>query len=62
MRAHSTHDGKGKLPTHIPLPTFLADTRHRIKVISAPIFALAKGESKNPRQCKKIDAPRMKNT
>ena len=60
MRAHLTHDGKYKLPTPIPVPTFFVDPSHRIKVMYVPIFALAKGVSKNPRQCKKIDALRLK--
>ena len=42
MRAHLTHDGKGKLPPHTPVLSFLADPSHRTKVISAPIFALEK--------------------
>ena len=42
MRAHLTHDGKGKLLPHTPVLSFLADPSHRTKVISAPIFALEK--------------------
>ena len=53
MRAHLQYDGKGKLPTHIPIPTFLADPSHHIKIISSPIFKLAQGEMKDPRQCRK---------
>ena len=48
IRAHLIHDGKGKLPPHIPITTFLADLSHCIKVIAAPILALEKGASKNP--------------
>ena len=63
MRAHLQYEddsAKGKLPTHIPVPTFLADPSHRVKVMSSPIFKLAQGETKDPRQCKKIDALRIK--
>ena len=60
MRAHLQYDGKGKLPIHIPIPIFLADPSHRVKVMSSPIFKLAQGETKDPRQCKKIDALRIK--
>ena len=56
MRSHLQYDGKGKLPTHVPIPTFLADPSHRVKVMSTPIFKLTQGETKDPRQCKKIDA------
>ena len=60
IRAHLTHDGKGKIPLHIPIPTILVDHSHCIKVISTPIFKLTKGETKNQRECKKIDALRIK--
>ena len=63
MRSHLQYEdnsGKGKLPAHIPVPTFLADPSHRVKVMSSPIFKLAQGGTKDPRQCKKIDALRIK--
>ena len=56
MRAHLQYEDnseKGKLPTHIPIPTFLADPSHRVKVMSSPLFKLAQGETNDPRQCKK---------
>ena len=58
MRAHLCHDGK--LLPRIDAPTFLADPSHRIKVMAQPLFKLAKGESKDPEKCKKIDALRLK--
>ena len=60
IRAHLTHDDKGKISLHIPIPTFLADHSHCIKVISTPIFKLKKGDTINQRECKKIDALRIK--
>ena len=54
MRAHLQHDGKCKLPPHIPIPTFLTEPSHRIKVMSTPIFELAQGTTKDPRKCKKL--------
>ena len=51
---------KGLLPPNIPQPVFLADPSHCIKVMSGPIFSLAKSEGKNPAKCKKIDALRIK--
>ena len=59
MRSHLQHDGKGKPPPHVPIPTFKADPSHRIKVMAGPIFKMVKG-TKNPRECKKIDALRLK--
>ena len=60
MRDHLTHDGKYKLPPHIPVPTLLANPRHRIKVMFAPMFALVKGLTTNARKCTKIGALRLK--
>ena len=41
MRKHLQHtenNAKGKLQSTIPEPDFLADSSHRIKVMSSPIF------------------------
>ena len=63
LRSHLVHEEQGgKLPLRIPPPEFLADPSHRIKVMSGPIFSLAKSEGKNPAKCKKIDTLRIKNT
>jgi len=60
MRSHLQHsENGGKLDNSIPQPDFLADPSHRIKVMAAPIFKLVK-DTKNPHECKKIDAMRVK--
>ena len=61
MRAHLQHEPSGKLPPGIPIPCFKADPSHRVKCMAGPIFKLVKG-TKNPRECKKIDALQIKNT
>ena len=50
----------GKLPPPIPVTTSLTNPSHHIKIMSAPIFALAKGVGKNSRQDKKMDTRRIK--
>ena len=60
MRSHLQHESNGgKLVETIPQPEFLADPSHRIKVMATPIFGLVK-DTKNPHECKKIDAMRIK--
>ena len=61
MRAHLRHIGndKGKLPIHVPEPTFLCDPSHRVKVMVKDIFGLALS-SKTKSECEKIDALRLK--
>ena len=60
MRSHLQHsENGGKLDNSIPQPDFLADPSHRIKVMAAPFFKLVK-DTKNPHECKKIDAMRVK--
>ena len=49
MRAHLRLDGKGKLPTSIPIPTFYANPSHRIKVMASPIFKLVNGTKNSTR-------------
>lgn len=57
MKRHCSHSGK--LKTTIPEPKWLADPSHRIKVMSKPIFALArKAKSESP--VTNSDALRMK--
>ena len=62
MHAHLTQNDTGTIPPSIPVTTFLTNPSHRIKVMPAPIFALAKQVSKNSRQYKKMDTWRIKNT
>ena len=64
MRAllkHNTNNNKGMLPTIIPQPKFLADSFHRIKVMSKPFFKMVT-KTKDPSKFKMIDALRIKNT
>ena len=62
MRSHLQHsENGGKLDNSIPQPDFLADPSHRIKVMAGSIFKLVK-DTKNPHECKNIDAMRVKNT
>ena len=48
MRPYLQHDGKGKLPASIPIPTFKTDPSRRIKVMAGPIFRIVK-DTKNKR-------------
>ena len=41
LRHQSTTSTKGKLPTNIPEPSFLADPSHRTKVGAKPIYILS---------------------
>jgi len=62
MRAYLSHaenNAKGKLDDKIPEPRFMADPSHRIKVMSAPIFAMVT-KTLDPNKCKMIDAMRVK--
>ena len=62
MRAylqHTDNNAKGKLDVTIPEPTFMADPSHRIKVMSAPIFAMVT-KVLDPNKCEMIDAMRVK--
>ena len=60
MRSHLQHsENGGKLDNSTPQPDFLADPSHRIKVMATPIFKLVK-DTKNPHECKKIDAMQVK--
>ena len=55
---HNIRHG-GKLGDHIPQPVFYADVGHRVKVMCKPFFAMVT-TSKDPSQCKMIDALRLK--
>ena len=57
--AHPTTRGKGRLPTTIPAPEFLADPSHRTRVVARAIFALA-ALNQDISECKKLDALRFK--
>ena len=46
---------KGKLPADIPEPSWLADPGHRTKVVTKPIFLLAK-KGKKKTKCTRVDA------
>jgi len=56
---HESKNNKGKLPPNIPEPVFLADPSHRIKVMFKPFFLMVKN-TKDPNECKMIDALRIK--
>ena len=59
LRWFSIINKRGRLPTEIPEPEWLADPSHRTKVIAKPIFNLANA-SKKISSCTKIDAIRFK--
>ena len=60
MQSHLQHaKNGGKLVDHITQPELLTDPSHRIKVMASPIFSLVK-DTKNPQECKKFDAMRVK--
>ena len=57
--AHPSPNGKGRLPTHIPEPCWLADLSHRTRVVARAIFALATLNLEQS-ECRKIDVMRFK--
>ena len=71
MRAHLKHprlkknnqpyaDSRGRLPTEINEPSFLADPQHRVKVVAKAIFAILLLCKKDRCGCTKADALRIK--
>ena len=58
LLSHPTTNPKGRLPTHIPEPCWLADPSHRTRVVARAIFALATLNLEQS-ECRKIDAMRF---
>ena len=58
LRHMSFENKKGRFPTKIPEPEWLADPSHRTKVVAKPIFILINA-SQNIRSCTKVDAIRF---
>ena len=60
VRGQFHKTSKGKLDVQIPDPSFLADPRHRIKVMAKHIFYIVNDSKSQRRWCTRADALRLK--